>query len=105
MNSIDANIRSDKTKGELNLLRSNGNIPAIIYGGELDNEKVFISKKLLKNFLDKENFLSNILTLNVNGKAQNVLPREIKYDVISDVCNFSTSLLFSYPLLPNAFFQ
>ena len=84
MNSIDANIRSDKTKGELNLLRSNGNIPAIIYGGELDNEKVFISKKLLKNFLDKENFLSNILTLNVNGKAQNVLPREIKYDVISD---------------------
>ena len=84
MNSIDANIRTDKTKGELNLLRSNGNIPAIIYGGELDNEKVFISKKLLKNFLDKENFLSNILTLNVNGKAQNVLPREIKYDVISD---------------------
>ena len=84
MNSIDANIRSDKTKGELNLLRSNGNIPAIIYGGELDNEKVFISKKLLKNFLDKENFLSNILTLNVNGKAQNVLPREIKYDVTSD---------------------
>ena len=84
MNSIDANIRTDKTKGELNLLRNNGNIPAIIYGGELDNEKVFISKKLLKNFLDKENFLSNILTVNVNGKAQNVLPREIKYDVISD---------------------
>ena len=84
MNSIDANIRTDKTKGELNFLRNNGNVPAIIYGGEQDNQKVFISKKLLKSFLDKENFLSNILTLNLEGKSQNVLPREIKYDVISD---------------------
>ncbi len=84
MNSINANIRTDKTKGELNYLRTSGNVPAIIYGGGQENEKVFISKKLLKNSLDKENFLSNILTLNVNGKPQNVLPREIKYDVISD---------------------
>tara|TARA_B100000900_G_C20367635_1_gene629013 strand:+ start:77 stop:790 length:714 start_codon:yes stop_codon:yes gene_type:complete len=84
MNSIDANIRTDKTKGELNFLRDNGNVPAIIYGGEQDNQKVFISKKLLKSFLDKENFLSNILSLNLEGKSQNVLPREIKYDVISD---------------------
>ena len=84
MNSISANIRTDKTKGELNTLRNNGNVPAIIYGGELKNEKVFISKKLLKTFLEKENFLSNILTLNINDKSHNVLPREIKYDVISD---------------------
>jgi large subunit ribosomal protein L25 len=84
MNSLNANIRTDKTKGELNLLRYNGNVPAIIYGGEQENQKVFISKKLLKSFLEKENFLSNILTLNLDGKPQNVLPREIKYDVISD---------------------
>ena len=84
MNSIEANIRRDKTKGELNFLRNSGNVPAIIYGGSLNNEKVFISKKLLKNLLDKENFLSNILSLNIDGKLQNVLPREIKYDVLSD---------------------
>ena len=84
MNSISANIRTDKTKGELNFLRNNGNVPAIIYGGESNNEKVFISKKLLKNLLDKDNFLSNILTLDIDGKTQNVLPREIKYDVITD---------------------
>ena len=84
MNSIEANIRTDKTKRELNFLRNSGNVPAIIYGGESDNEKVFISKKLLKNLLEKENFLSNILSLDVNGKPQNVLPREIKYHVITD---------------------
>jgi len=84
MNSLEANIRNNKTKGELNLLRNNGKVPAIIYGGSEQNEKVSVSKKLLKTLLDKENFLSNIVALNVDGNSQNVLPREIKYDVISD---------------------
>jgi len=84
MNTLDANIRNTKTKGELSSLRNSGSVPAIIYGGEAQNEKVSISKKLLKVLIDKENFLSNIVTLNVDGKSQNVLPREIKYDVITD---------------------
>ena len=84
MNLLDANIRNTKTKGDLSSLRNSGNVPAIIYGGEAQNEKVSISKKLLKILIDKENFLSNIVTLNVDGKAQNVLPREIKYHVITD---------------------
>ena len=84
MISLDANIRNTKTKGELSALRNNGNVPAVIYGGEAQNETVSISKKLLKSLIDKENFLSNIVTLNVDGKPQNVLPREIKYHIISD---------------------
>ena len=84
MNTLEANIRNTKTKSELNLLRNNGGVPAIIYGGESQNEKVSISKKLLKSLLENQNFLSTILTLNVDGKPQNVLPREIKYDIISD---------------------
>ena len=84
MISLDANIRNTKTKGELSILRNNGSVPAVIYGGEAQNETVSISKKLLKSLIDKENFLSNIVTLNVDGKTQNVLPREIKYHIISD---------------------
>jgi len=84
MNSLEANIRNTKTKGELSALRINGSVPAVIYGGEAQNETISISKKLLKTMIDKENFLSNIVTLNVDGKSQNVLPREIKYHIISD---------------------
>jgi len=84
MNSIDVNIRNTKTKGELSSLRNNGGVPAIIYGGDTKNEKISISKKLLKSLIEKENFLSNIVTLNIDGKTQNVLPKEIKYHVISD---------------------
>ena len=84
MNSLDANIRTTKTKGELSSLRDNGNVPAIIYGGDAQNEKVAISKKLLRLLIEKENFLSNIIAINVDGKTQNVLPKEIKYDIITD---------------------
>ena len=84
MNSLDANIRENSTKGQLNSIRNNGNVPAIIYGGNDQNQKISISKKLLKSLIEKENFLSNIVTLNVNGKSQNVLPKEIKYHIISD---------------------
>jgi len=84
MNSIEASIRDTKTKGEVNALRSKGNVPAIVYGGKDQNQKISVSKKILKTLLEKDNFLSNILTLNIAGDAQTVLPREIKYDAISD---------------------
>ena len=42
MNTLDANIRNTKSKGDLNALRNNGSVPAIIYGGEAENEKVSI---------------------------------------------------------------
>ncbi len=84
MNSLDANIRDNKTKGQLNAIRNNGSVPAIIYGGKDENQKISISKKLLKTFIEKENFLSSIIELNVNGKSQNVLPREVKYHIITD---------------------
>ncbi len=84
MNSIDASIRDNKTKGQLNTIRNDGNVPAIIYGGKEENQKIFVSKKLLKSLIEKENFLSNILSLTIDGKTQNVLPREVKYHIISD---------------------
>ncbi len=84
MNSLEANIRDNKTKGELNAIRKNGEVPAIVYGGKDENQKISISKKKLKNLIEKENFLSNILTLNVGGTNLNVLPKEVKYHILSD---------------------
>jgi len=84
MNSLEANIRKNDTKGQLNAIRNNGNVPAIIYGGKDQNQKISIPKKLLKTLIEKENFLSNIITLSIDGKPQNVLPREVKYHILSD---------------------
>ena len=84
MNSLDANTRNTKSKGDVRSLRLAGDIPGIIYGGPEENQKVSVLKKTLKSLIQKGSFLSNIITLNLDGKPQNVLPREITYNVISD---------------------
>ena len=84
MNSLEASIRNTKTKGDVNALREKGEVPAIVYGGTEENQKVSLSKKKVKFLIEQENFLSNIISLNINGETIKVLPREVGYDVLTD---------------------
>ena len=84
MNLIQATIRTTQTRGQVNTLRKNGEVPGIIYGGESPNKKISLIKKDVKNLIDKENFLSNVISINIDGKDQRVLPRDIAFDAVSD---------------------
>ena len=84
MSTIQATIRNTKTKGQVNLLRHNGQVPGIIYGGENPNEKIYLSKKEVTSLINKENFLSNVISMNIDGNEQKVLPREITFDTVTD---------------------
>ena len=84
MSTLDANIRNTKTSGELRIIRQQGNIPGIVYGGSEKNQNVSVSIKVLKSLMEKENFLSKIIKLKVDGKEENVLPKDISFDVITD---------------------
>ena len=84
MNSLKVNTRNTKSKGEVKSLRLAGNIPAIIYGGKEENQKISLSKKQVQFLIDQENFLSKIISINIDGNQINVLPREVNYDPISD---------------------
>ena len=63
MISLDANTRVNKTKGELSAIRGEGNVPAIIYGGKNENEKISVSKKILKSTIEKKIFYQILLLL------------------------------------------
>ena len=84
MNTLTASIRETSTKGQVKQVRLKGEVPCIIYGGKEENQKIKISKKEIINLIEKENFLSNVLNINIDGKSINVLPREISFDVLSD---------------------
>ena len=84
MNLIQATIRETKTKGQVNTLRKKGEVPGIVYGGENSNEKISLSKKEIVNLISKENFLSNVISINLDNKEQKVLPRDIAFDNITD---------------------
>ncbi len=84
MNSLEASIRNTKSRGEVNSLRQKGEVPAIIYGGTEKNQKISLSKKKIKSLIDQKNFLSNIISLNINEQSIKVLPREVSYDTLTD---------------------
>ena len=84
MSNLEANSRINTSKGSNNILRKQGMVPAIVYGGKEKNELVSISKKHLKFLLEQENFLSNVLKIKIKDKEINVLPREVAFDVVTD---------------------
>ena len=84
MSTIQATIRETKTKGQVNDLRSKGNVPGIVYGGEQPNEKISIRTKELKNLINEENFLSNVISISLDGKEEKVLTRNIAFDTVTD---------------------
>jgi len=84
MSLIQATIRNTETKGQVNILRKKGEVPGIIYGGENTNQKISLTKKEVKSLIDKENFLSNVISINLDGKEQQVLLRDIAFDTVSD---------------------
>ena len=84
MTNIKAILRNETTSSANNKLRKNGFIPAILYGGKVPNKKISIDKNALKNVIDSETFLSKVFELEIDGKKEKVLPRDISYNVISD---------------------
>lgn len=76
--NISATSRKDEGKGASRRLRHAGLIPAVIYGGEaapqsiqLEHEKTWLASQ-------HEWFYSSILDLNVDGKVQKVLLRDLQ---------------------------
>ena len=84
INNLKAAKRDTKTKGQLNILRSKGFIPAVLYGGKTPNLKISIEEKFVKDVLKSENFLSTVIDLDIDGKKEKVIPRDVTYHVTSE---------------------
>jgi large subunit ribosomal protein L25 len=84
MSNLKAIKRVSTSSGSNNKLRSEGLIPAILYGGKDANENISIQKKEIKNLINSETFLSKVLELDIDGKKQRVIPREVAFNVVSE---------------------
>tara|TARA_A100001011_G_scaffold384609_1_gene457481 strand:- start:1020 stop:1781 length:762 start_codon:yes stop_codon:yes gene_type:complete len=84
MNNLKAIKRESTSNGQVNKLRAQGLIPAILYGGKDPNAKISIEKKSIASILDSDSFLSKVIELDIEGNKQKVIPREVAYHVVSD---------------------
>tara|TARA_B100000963_G_scaffold356069_1_gene375497 strand:- start:607 stop:1374 length:768 start_codon:yes stop_codon:yes gene_type:complete len=84
MSNLKAIKREGNSSGSTNKLRSSGFIPAILYGGKDPNQKISIEKKAIREIINSDNFLSKVLELDIDGKKEKVLPRDVSYHVVSE---------------------
>ena len=84
MNNLKALKRDKLTSGSNNKLRANGFIPAILYGGKDPNQNISVSKKELSSIINSDTFLSKVLEIELEGKKEKVIPRDVSYNVISE---------------------
>ena len=84
MSNLKATKRESTSSGSNNKLRSEGLIPAILYGGKDANQNISINKKEIKNLIYSDTFLSKVLELEIDGKTEKVIPRDIAFNVVSE---------------------
>ena len=84
MNILKATKRITASTGQINKLRSEGFIPAVLYGGKKNNLNISLKKLHLQNILNAGTFMSKVFDLEIDGSAEKVLPRDISYDPVSD---------------------
>ena len=84
MNILKAKKRIVSTGSEISRLRSEGFIPAILYGGAENNISLSLKKLSLQDLMGTETFLSKVVNLDIDGKAEKALPKDISYDPVSD---------------------
>ena len=84
MSNLKAIIRENTSSGSNNKLRSKGLIPAILYGGKNANQNISIDKKEITSLINSDTFLSKVLELDINGKKEKVIPRDIAFNVVSE---------------------
>ncbi|MBD1147020.1 50S ribosomal protein L25/general stress protein Ctc [Pelagibacterales bacterium SAG-MED28] len=84
MSNLKAIKRENTSSGSNNKLRSEGLIPAILYGGKEANKNISIEKKDIKNLIHSDTFLSKVLELDIDGKKERVIPREVAFNVVSE---------------------
>ena len=84
MNILKATKRTKSSTGQINKLRIDGFIPAVLYGGKKNNLNISLKKLELQNVIQTETFMSKVFDLDIDGSSEKALPRDVAYDPISD---------------------
>ncbi len=76
---VNAEARDESGKGASRRLRRIANsVPAIIYGGNKKPQNIAINVFEMAKHLENEAFYSHLITLNVGGKSENVILKDLQ---------------------------
>jgi len=84
MDILKATKRNTATSGQVNKLRAEGFIPAVLYGGKKNSLNISVKKLQFQDLIKTETFMSKVFDLDIDGNSEKALPREIAFDPVSD---------------------
>ena len=83
MENYKAIIRSKDIGSNKSLIKK-GLVPGIIYGKNTDSTKIAFNNKDLKKLMLSGSFYSKIINIEIDGKIEKILPRQLQYHPVSD---------------------
>jgi large subunit ribosomal protein L25 len=81
--TLSAELREDAGKGASRRLRRENGVPAIVYGGKIDGndrnpQTIIMKANELNKLLESEAFYSSVITLNIAGKEEQVILKDLQ---------------------------
>jgi large subunit ribosomal protein L25 len=82
--TLAAETRDRVGKGASRSLRREGRVPAVIYGNKEDPTPIHVEEKALVKLLMTGHFTNSVIMIDVGGKPQRTLPKDVTLDVVTD---------------------
>ena len=77
-------IQRSKNSGSSHSLLNKGMVPGIVYGKGTEPTKIAFENKALMKLMHTGAFYSTILDLDIEGKNEKVLPKQLQYHPVTD---------------------
>ena len=74
----------NKGTGSTHSLLTKGMVPGIIYGKGSEPTKIALEDKILKKLMNTGSFYSTIIDIDIDGKIEKILPKQLQYHPVSD---------------------
>jgi len=82
--TLPAEARDRAGKGASRVLRREGRVPAVIYGGKEEPTAIHIEAKELVRQLGSGHFMNSIVMIDIGGKMVRTLPKDVALHPVTD---------------------
>ncbi len=82
--NLVAERRERAGKGAARAARRAGRIPGVIYGAKKDPVMINLDPKALNKELNKAGFFATLFDIEIDGKKERALPRDVQFDPVTD---------------------
>lgn len=82
--TLSAEARERAGKGASRALRSEGRVPAVVYGGKEEPQTIHVEEKALIKALMTGHFMNSVIMVEVGGKKIRTLPKDVAFHPVNE---------------------